>query len=156
MVSNVIELRNAGPPKPTTSDASREKPAPNLSKCVPLRWPAAVKDRHALFQDWHCIAMQVLHAHRTSFRLMAVTYLFINWKTGEMWPTNELLAARAGGCHPSTMKREVAAYRNLGLIQVKLGWRANTVGKPVRKRTIRLAIPYAFRDQITDFDRSSY
>ena len=124
----------------------RRKIAPRA--CIPLLWPTEMKPRKELFDAWHQIAMQVLHEERQSFRLVAVIERFINWQSGELWPTNETLARRAGGCDESTIKREVGAYQRLGLLVVDLGCRRQKGGRLVRKRTIGLAIPVGFAGHI--------
>ncbi|MEF2551330.1 hypothetical protein VQ042_08120 [Aurantimonas sp. A2-1-M11] len=100
--------------------------------------------------------MQVLHEERQSFRLIALIERFINWQSGELWPTNETLARRAGGCDESTMKREVGAYQRLGLLLVDLGWRKQRGGRIVTKRTIRLAVPSAFSGAIEEWDEGGH
>lgn len=94
--------------------------------------------------------MQTVHSAGVNFRLMALIERFVNWQSGELWPSNETLARRAGGCGESTVKRDIATYQKLGLLTVELGWRRLRNGRIVRKRTIRLAIPEAFRGQIEE------
>ena len=124
----------------------RRQIAPRES--IPLRWPTETKARREIFDAWHQIAMQVLHEERQNFRLVALVERFINWQSGELWPTNETLARRAGGCGESTIKRDVATYQSLGLLMVDHGWRRQRGGRIVSKRTIRLAIPTAFSGEI--------
>lgn len=46
-------------------------------EALPLKWPAASKERFDLFDAWHGVGMQILHRERCSFRLMAVTKIVI-------------------------------------------------------------------------------
>lgn len=137
---------------PTIGEAPRHGRRRVLARApsVSLRWPATTKARKELFDAWHQIGMQTVHSAGVNFRLMALIERFVNWQSGELWPSNETLARRAGGCGESTVKRDIATYQKLGLLTVELGWRRLRNGRIVRKRTIRLAIPEAFRGQIEE------
>jgi hypothetical protein len=110
-----------------------------------LKWPALQRERYELFDLWHPIAMQILHDAGESFRLLAVLRQVINWSTGEIRNSNADLALRAGNCSAKTISRDVAKYRDLGLIICAKGWR-RPGSKILEKRTIKLALPSVLPD----------
>lgn len=105
-------------------------------------WPRTASDRQKIFEEWHDIAMQVLHANRASFRLMAIYWRLISWETGEIWETDAELTSFAGRCDKKTISREIAMLRKLGLIIIDHEW-VDRIGngKKVRCRILRLAVP---------------
>lgn len=114
---------------------------------VPWRWPLERKDQYEAFDDWHDIAMQIIHRAGASFRLMAVYKKVIRWKEGCIWSSDEELALEAGRCGWKTISREIGIHRNLGIIHIEHGWRVYQ-GKRLRTRTIRLAIPETLDPEI--------
>ena len=106
-----------------------------------LRWPKTMAERRNMFAAWHKIAMKTVGDAKASFRVMALVERFLHWKTGTFWATNETLADRAGECAERTIKRDMAAYRDLGLFIIEHDWRKTSGGKLVKCRLVRLAIP---------------
>ncbi|MBX5175312.1 hypothetical protein HJB77_03245 [Rhizobium lentis] len=99
--------------------------------------------------------MQILDKQGGSFRLMATFKKVMQWKAGEIWATDEELAARSGRCTDRTISRDVATYRRHGLIMVEKGWR-KVSGKFLRSRTIRLAVPAVIPPYIVLSERQDH
>jgi hypothetical protein len=110
-------------------------------RALPWRWPKTMPERRIAFAAWHKIAMKMVNDAKVSFRVMALVERFINWKTGTFWATNETLAGAGGGCTERTMKRDIATYRDLGILIVEHGWRKAKNGKFKKTRLVRLAVP---------------
>lgn len=141
---------------PTTHKASRFDPAagdtpPTRSTGIrralvakvgsePLRWPTVAKHRYDLFDAWHDVAMQIVHADGGSFRFLAVAKKVMNWSTGTICLSNADLAARAGQCAEKTITRDVAQAEALGIVIVQMGWRKEGT-QVFRTRTIRPSVP---------------
>lgn len=84
---------------------------------------------------------------------MGVLPHLVNWETGTQWASTATLARCAGGCGESTIKRDLAAYQKLGLIQVELRCRRQANGQLVKRRIIRLAHPAGFRGDLDTDDQ---
>ncbi|GLR60282.1 hypothetical protein [Rhizobium indigoferae] len=104
------------------------------------RWPVDRKAQYRAFDDWHDIAMQIIHRAGANFRLMAVYKKVIRWKEGCIWTSDEELALAAGRCGLKTISREIGVHRDLGIISLEHGWRV-VHGNRLRTRTIRLSVP---------------
>lgn len=130
----------AGEAHPTRSTGIRRMPVAKAI-CEPLRWPTGAKHRFDLFDAWHDVAMQIVHADGGSFRFLAVAKKVINWATGAICLSNADLAARAGYCAEKTITRDVAQAEALGIVIVQMGWRKEGT-QIVRTRSIRLSIPH--------------
>lgn len=123
-------------------------------QCIRWDWPSERKDQRQAFDDWHDIAMQILHRAKASFRLMAVYRRAFWWKQGCIWSSDEELARDAGNCNWKTISREVAMHKRLGIISVEKGWRV-VGGLRLRTREIRLAIPLYLGPEIVVRDVKS-
>lgn len=134
------------------SGGRRKLGAPVAS--IKWNWPADRKDQFQAFDDWHDIAMQILHRANAGFRLMAVYKKVIRWKEGCIWSSDDELARDAGHCYWKTISREVALHRSLGIITVEHGWRV-CAGKRLRTRIIRPSIPTALDPEIVIRDLKS-
>lgn len=119
------------------------------------RWPAERKDQYRAFDDWHDIAMQLIHRAGASFRLMAVYKKVIRWREGCIWNSDEELALEAGRCGWKTISREIGVHRDLGIIAIERGWRV-AHGNRLRTRTIRLSVPTALDPEIVVRDIHPY
>ncbi|TPK42624.1 MULTISPECIES: hypothetical protein [unclassified Mesorhizobium] len=108
--------------------------------CTSLRWPTTAKERFELFDAWHDVAMQIVHAVGGSFRFLAVTKKVIHWQSGTICLSNADLAARAGRCAEKTITRDVAQAEALGIVIVEMGWRKDGT-QIFRTRNIRPSIP---------------
>lgn len=106
----------------------------------PRVWPLDAEKRRDEFDFWHSIAMQILNANDTSFRLLATIAAVLDRQCGAVDETDEELAEMAGGCSIKTISRDLADYKRLGLLVVEYGWRERRE-KMVRSRTIYTAIP---------------
>ncbi|ANL55089.1 hypothetical protein AMC82_CH03931 [Rhizobium phaseoli] len=137
-----FDPRRSSDPEPPEWIGKRRRPAAPM-ECVPWRWPtedATARQRYEAFDGWHDIAMQILDKEGGSFRLMAAYKKVMQWKAGEIWATDEELAAKSGRCSERTISRDIAAQRRLGIIIVENGWR-KVGGKFLRSRTIKLGVP---------------
>ncbi|MEY9780342.1 hypothetical protein [Sinorhizobium fredii] len=110
------------------------------SEVIPLRWPTTREAQLKAFDAWHDIAMQIVDRAGCGFRMMAIYEKVIRWKEGCIWDSDEELASSAGKCSWKTISREIATHKKLGIILVEKGWR-RVRGKPIRTRTIKLAVP---------------
>ncbi|NKM87467.1 hypothetical protein GFL54_24840 [Rhizobium laguerreae] len=111
------------------------------------RWPIDRKAQYRAFDDWHDVAMQIIHRAGAGFRLMAVYKKVIRWKEGCIWNSDEELAIEAGRCGWKTISREIGVHRDLGIISLEHGWRLAN-GNRLRTRTIRLSIPAVLEPEI--------
>lgn len=100
--------------------------------------------------------MQILSDANVSFRLMTPIERFFNIGSVSLWPTNETLTQHAGQCSERTIKRDLAAYEDLGLLIAERGWRRNKAGKLVRTRLLRLALPEDMKGTIDLIDEPDH
>ena len=107
----------------------------------PLRWPTKPKDRYDLFDAWHKIAMREARTNGVGRDFLAVAKIVMRWNRGEIIDSSAELAERAGGCHPETIKREIAQHQRLGTIIIQGSAKRRSDGGMIRTRTIRLSIP---------------
>lgn len=109
---------------------------------LPLIWPNTSKARYDLFDAWHGVAMQYARLNGVGLRFLAVSKIVMRWNQQAITATNQQLADRAGYCSIETIRREIAALRDLGLLSTKGGGRRHPDGiRIIRTRTIRLAVP---------------
>lgn len=106
----------------------------------PRHWPASASAQDDAIRDWFDIAAQIIHAERLSFRLLAAMPWRISRDSGEVWDSDEALAAVCGGCGKKTISREVSSYQAAGIIMIEHGWR-DRAGKKVKTRKIRMSVP---------------
>lgn len=107
-----------------------------------LTWqlPEGSIARRKSFDEWHAIAMQVLHEAGCGFRCIAVFKNVFYWSEGVIRATDAEFARRGGRCSEKTISRELRDYEALGIVRIENGWRRS--GKRiVRTRTLRLALP---------------
>ncbi|MBX5034237.1 hypothetical protein [Rhizobium lentis] len=114
---------------------------------LPWLWPTERKAQYRAFDDWHDVAMQIVHRAGAGFRLMAVYKKVMRWNEGCIWNSDAELALEAGRCSWKTISREIRLHRALGIIAIELGWRV-VHGKRWRTRTIRLAVPAVLDQEI--------
>ncbi|KQT57488.1 hypothetical protein ASG54_13085 [Aureimonas sp. Leaf460] len=86
------------------------------------------------------MAMAVISDAKASFRVIAVCKRFVDWDTGELYPTSVTLSRIAGRCSRKTIERDIGNMVNLGLFIVRHDWRV-TNGKLQSRRFLRLAVP---------------
>ncbi|WP_392711126.1 hypothetical protein [Rhizobium ruizarguesonis] len=144
-------------PAPPEWLGKRRSPADPV-ECEPWRWPTAdatPRQRYQAFDDWHDIAMQILDKEGGSFRLMAAYKKVMQWKLGEIWATDEELAAKSGRCSERTISRDIAAQRRLGIIIVENGWR-KAGERFLRSRTIKLGVPAAIPSYVMLSDSQNH
>src|SRR5690606_29385810 len=114
---------------------------------VPLLWPREKKERLALFDAWHDVAMQIVHLEKDDFRLRAAVRKVLMFTSGEIVASNREIAWRAGHCSDKTITRCIKRYADLGIFVVSSGWRRD--GDNLYKtRTIRLALPETLDDRV--------
>jgi hypothetical protein len=118
----------------------RRRKGKTPAQAIPWLWPTTRALQLKAFDDWHDVAMQIVHLAGAGFRLMAVYEKVIRWNEGCIWQSDEDLAQSAGRCSWKTISREVALHRSLGIIVVEKGWRKDG-HRIVRTRTIRPAVP---------------
>ncbi|PSJ55779.1 hypothetical protein C7I85_26180 [Mesorhizobium soli] len=119
-------------------------------------WPTTRPEQRKAFRAWQFIANQIIDDAGYSFQTISTFEQFLFWKKGEIYATDEQFAEAAGRCSTRKVRRQIAAYRNMGVISVGLGWRRPNGGNFKRTRTIRLAVPAVFDPRIgiepSDFD----
>jgi hypothetical protein len=146
----VIQAGNEAP------RSGRRKTIEKAVAVIPWRWPEqGGKAQYDAFDNWHDVAMQIVHRARASFRLMAVYKRVIRWKSGEIWSSDAELASMAGRCNWKTISREIALHRKLGIILVTHGSREAN-GRKLKTRTIRLAVPTVIDPAIVARDRADH
>ncbi|RWE53857.1 MAG: hypothetical protein E5V22_24660 [Mesorhizobium sp.] len=106
-----------------------------------LGWPTTTKARYEVFDAWHKIAMREARTNGVGRDFLAVARIVMRWNRGEIIDTSAELAERAGGCHPETIKREIAQHARLGTIIIHGSAKRRSDGGMIRTRTIRLSIP---------------
>jgi hypothetical protein len=138
------------PKQPFTGKRRRVESRPAL----PLIWPSSTKERYGVFDAWHRIAMREARLNGVGRDFLAVARIVMRWNRGEIIDTSAELAERAGGCHPETIKREIAQHARLGTIIIQGSAKRRSDGGMIRTRTIRLAVPADLDPRVTlpDFE----
>ncbi|MCB1418318.1 MAG: hypothetical protein KDJ74_04675 [Notoacmeibacter sp.] len=131
-------------PEPTASGPAWSGKRRELPEYTPvmIAWPKTRADQESALRDWYCIAAQIARIHGANLRLLAVLWQFVHFGKGPYlgaaWPTNETLAQRAGCVSEKTIKNDLNAYRQLGLIvSEEVRWPGNRYPT----RLLRLAVP---------------
>ncbi|MBB6011899.1 hypothetical protein HNR59_001244 [Aquamicrobium lusatiense] len=120
-------------------------------RAVPLQWPKEKKEKLALFDAWHDVAMQIVHLENDDFRLLAAVRKVLMFSSGEIIASNREIAWRAGHCSDKTITRCIKRYADLGILIVASGWRRDG-DNLFKTRTIRLALPETLDDRVEVVD----
>lgn len=139
-------IEAADPDSRTFEWQAERKAMPASVPRVRLQWPEGIEARRDLFKAWHAIAMQVAGKH---FRVLAVLWRFIHWKTGTFYPSDRTLAECAGKCSIKTISREVALYKRLGILDVETKGVKDRDGKLVTTRVLYPTIPKVLPSSIS-------
>lgn len=131
------------PAAPDETSAPRTGQRKKFAKVpsLPLRWPETAKARFDLFDAWHDVAMQIVRRNGVGLHVMAAAKKVIRWTEGVIVDSNADLVSRAGYCSEATIKRELQAMINLGLLISEREWKRPGGGKFITVRRLFPALP---------------